>query len=156
MFRLSNLSRLCGRRKRVGRGGSRGGSSGRGCKGQKARTGSSSELRPFFEGGQMPLPRRLPARGFTNRFAKKVKIVSLSQLNDHFSAGDSVDLDSLRKAGLIKGRSKFYVKLLANGKLDKSLSVSCHFASKAAIDAVEAAGGKVSLLRESGGDSSSA
>jgi len=149
MFRLDSLKPLSRKRKRVGRGGSRGGTSGRGHKGQKART--SGLVPPGFEGGQMPLHRRLPKRGFTNaRFAEHVVIVDLGRVNDMFDDGAEVTCESLLEKNVVKCRksgppSKF--KLLA-GQVTKKLTITVHQCSASAAKAVEAAGGKVVLLGE--------
>lgn len=129
---------------RVGRGigSGLGKTSGRGHKGQKARSGGG--VRPGFEGGQMPLHRRLPKRGFTNVFKKEIVIVSLEDLNQ-FEPGTCVTPDLLREAGLIKS-VKDGVKILANGELDKALTVQVHGCSKAAAEKIAAAGGKVEVI----------
>ncbi|MGB8367244.1 MAG: 50S ribosomal protein L15, partial [Candidatus Babeliales bacterium] len=98
MFRLENLVPLGKKRKRVGRGGSRGGTSGKGHKGQKARSGGG--IAPAFEGGQMPLHRRLPKRGFTNaRFKKVIEIVNLKHLDKIFNEGETVSKKILIEKG---------------------------------------------------------
>jgi len=149
MLQLSNLLKLKRKRKRVGRGGDLGGTSGKGHKGQRARSGAGSELRPYFEGGQMPLPRRLPARGFNNSFKKEVKIVNLKDLQDKFADGDTVNKQSLLKAGLIKGCGKFFIKILGNGKLTKSLNIQADVVSESAAKAINESGGKFQLTEES-------
>ena len=116
MLQLNELTKLKKNGKRIGRGGERGGTSGRGHKGQKSRSGVSGELKPFFEGGQMPLSRRLPTRGFNNRFKKNVKVINLRDLEARFSANDVVNRESLFKIGLIKGKGKYYVKVLGHGE----------------------------------------
>src|SRR5881409_1774028 len=121
---LNNLKPKKGARhakKRVGRGpgSGHGKTAGRGEKGQKSRTGFSRSL--GFEGGQMPLHRRLPKRGFTNIFKKEHHVVNLSDL-ERFDNGTTVDESTLRKAGLVKGR-KDGIKILGNGKLTKKLNV---------------------------------
>jgi large subunit ribosomal protein L15 len=118
--------------------------SGRGGKGQKAR--KSGPVRPGFEGGQMPMQRRLPKRGFTNIFAKKVAEVQVGSLN-RFDAGTTVDFGMLRKAGLAKGNFDF-VKIIGKGKLDKKVDVKVNRISKGARDVIEAAGGKVELIAD--------
>lgn len=131
-------------RKRVGRGhgSGLGKTSGRGQKGQKSRSGSS--MRPGFEGGQMPLQRRLPKRGFRNIFRKDIVAVSLESLNK-FENGAVVDTEALIKAGVIK-RAGDGVKVLANGNLDKKLTVKLTAFSKAAKEKIEAAGGKAEVI----------
>ncbi len=147
MLSLSNLQSLSKKRNRIGRGGSRGGTSGRGHKGQKARSGSN-KLKPFFEGGQMPLTRRLPRRGFTNAFRVSHRALNLRVLEEQFEANDTVNDKSLREKGLLKGRMNT-VKILANGELTKPLTVELEFISKAAAEAIEKAGGKVLKVKES-------
>lgn len=131
--------------KRVGRGhGSGWGkTSGKGHKGQKARSGGN--IRPGFEGGQMPLQRRVPKRGFNNIFAKDIVTVSLSVLNNKFEDGADVTIDSLRAAGVVKN-SFDGVKILGNGKLDKKLNVKVSAYSESAKAAIEAAGGKAEVI----------
>jgi large subunit ribosomal protein L15 len=126
-------------RKRVGRGpgSGQGKTAGRGEKGQKSRSGFSRTL--GFEGGQMPLVRRLPKRGFTNIFKKTYAVVNVSDL-ERFDAGATVDEDSLRKAGLVKGRSAG-IKILGDGTLSKKLTVNAHKFSASARKQIEAAGG---------------
>lgn len=129
---------------RVGRGigSGLGKTSGRGHKGQKARSGGG--VRPGFEGGQMPLHRRLPKRGFTNIFKKEIVIVHLEDLNQ-FDEGTNVTPELLVEAGLIKS-IKDGVKILANGELNKALTVKVHGCSKAAAEKIAAAGGKVEVI----------
>ncbi|HEX2977804.1 MAG TPA: 50S ribosomal protein L15 [Candidatus Babeliales bacterium] len=147
MFQLNELTPLVKKRKRVGRGGSRGGTSGKGHKGQKARTGGKSKVRTAFEGGQMPLTRRLPKRGFNNyNFANKFEIVNIGTLEERCEAGDQVTREMLTKEGVVLGKSP--IKLLAGGTLSKKLVVHVHAASKAAIEMIEAVGGKVELVKE--------
>ncbi len=139
---LSNLKPKRGARhvkKRVGRGpgSGHGKTSGRGEKGQKSRSGYASKL--GFEGGQMPLHRRLPKRGFTNIFKKEHAIVNLSDL-ERFDNGATVDEALLRQAGLIKGQHDG-IKVLGNGKLSKKLIVHAKKFSESARQQIEAAGG---------------
>jgi large subunit ribosomal protein L15 len=131
-------------RKRVGRGTSSGfgKTSGRGQKGQLARQGGKTRL--GFEGGQMPLFRRMPKRGFKNINRKEYAIVNLSDLNK-FEAGSEVDLNSLQEAGLVK-KQLDGVKLLAKGELNVKLTVKVNKVSAAAKKAVEAAGGSVEVI----------
>ncbi|MEO8218277.1 MAG: 50S ribosomal protein L15 [Acidobacteriota bacterium] len=126
-------------RKRVGRGpgSGLGKTAGRGEKGQKSRSGYSGKR--GFEGGQMPLHRRLPKRGFTNIFKKEFSVLNLSDL-DRFDADATVDQASLREAGVIKGRAK-KIKVLGNGELSKKLTVHADKFSKTAREKIEAAGG---------------
>jgi len=143
MLKLHELKILKKKRKRVGRGGSRGGTSGRGHKGQLARSGSRSELKPFFEGGQMPLSRRLPRRGFTNIFKKEYTLIGLCDLEQKFDVGAVVTKATLRDKGLIRGHSEPLVKILSNGKLTKQLTVHADAFSKSAVEAITKVGGTV-------------
>lgn len=131
--------------RRVGRGMSSGAgkTSGRGHKGQKARSGYSKRF--GFEGGQMPLQRRIPKRGFNNIFAKQIVTVNVSDLEARFNAGDTVDAAALIESGLIK---KEYdgVKILGNGDLTKKLDVKVNAYSKVAKEKIEAAGGKAEVV----------
>ncbi|AFK86046.1 50S ribosomal protein L15 [Thermoanaerobacterium saccharolyticum] len=131
-------------RKRVGRGigSGLGKTSGRGHKGQKARSGGN--IRPGFEGGQMPLTRRLPKRGFTNIFKKEYAIVNLSVL-DNFEDGTVVTPELLIEKGIIK-KIKDGVKILGSGDLGKKLTVKAHKFSKSAIDKIESIGGKAEVI----------
>ena len=130
-------------RKRLGRGtgSGHGGTSTRGVKGQKART--SGGVRPGFEGGQMPLARRMPKRGFTNIFKKEFVILNLSRLN-RFEDGTVVTPESLREAGLIKKKGP--VKILGSGELKKALTVKAHAFSQKAMAKIVAAGGKAEVV----------
>ena len=135
-------------RKRVGRGigSGKGKTSGRGVKGQKSRSGVAIK---GFEGGQMPLYRRLPKRGFTNIFAKSFNVVSLGRLQAAVDAGKldpkaTVDLKALLAAGVVR-RARDGVRILADGDLKAKLTIEADGASKAAIDKVEKAGGKVTV-----------
>ena len=139
---LSNLKPKKGARhakKRVGRGpgSGHGKTAARGEKGQKSRSGFS-RMRGF-EGGQMPLHRRLPKRGFTNIFKKEHAVVNLSDL-ERFDNGVTVDETALRQAGLIKGKNDG-IKILGNGKLSKKLTVVATKFSESARKQIEAAGG---------------
>ena len=141
---LNNLKPKKGARhakKRVGRGpgSGHGKTSSRGEKGQKSRSGFSRQL--GFEGGQMPLHRRLPKRGFTNIFKKDYAVVNLADL-ERFDNGATVDEATLRQAGLVKGQNDG-IKVLGNGKLSKKLTVSATKFSATAKAAIEAAGGTV-------------
>ena len=150
MLQLNNLTAIKKKRKRVGRGGSRGGQSGRGHKGQRSRSGGQREIRPFFEGGQMSLSRRLPRRGFTNVFKKEFLIVNLGQLDLFFSDSESVTVTSLREKGLVKGKKNPLIKLLGAGTLSKRLDIVVDACSKTAQQAVEKANGKIKLTKEIG------
>ncbi|MDY6951863.1 MAG: 50S ribosomal protein L15 [Thermodesulfobacteriota bacterium] len=131
-------------RKRVGRGpgSGNGKTAGRGSKGQKSRSGGNT--RPGFEGGQMPLQRRLPKRGFTNIFKKQFAIVNLRDLR-RFEKDTVVDEATLVEAGLVKGQRQG-VKLLGQGNIDHPLVVRVSRCSKSAQQGVEAAGGRVELV----------
>lgn len=148
MLQLDKIESLCKKRKRRGRGGDRGGTSGRGHKGQKARTSGKSDAKPWFEGGQMSLTRRLPRRGFTNVFKEQFVVINLDALEKKFSSGDQVTSEILRAKKMIKGKGKLLVKVLGQGKLTKTLSVVADAFSASAIKAIEACGGKVELIKE--------
>lgn len=130
--------------KRVGRGigSGHGKTSTRGHKGQKARSGAS--IRPGFEGGQMPLQRRLPKRGFNNIFKKEWSIVNVKDLNI-FEDGTVVTSELLKKAGLIKNLNQD-VKLLGDGEIEKKLTVQVAGASQQAAEKIIAKGGKVEVI----------
>lgn len=131
------------KRKRLGRGSGSGTgkTSGRGHKGQRSRSGSTK--RPGFEGGQMPLHRRLPKFGFTNIFKKEVQIVNVSDLGR--CDGAEITVEALRNAGLIRN-TKTPVKLLGNGSVDKPFTVKVAAFSKSAIKKIEDAGGKAEVI----------
>jgi len=149
MLQLNTLVPLTKKRKRVGRGGGRGGTSGRGMKGQKSRSGGKAEIKPFFEGGQMPLVRRIPRRGFVNQFSQEFVEINLCDLEAKFSAGATVDRAALVHARLLKGGTrKASVKILGNGNLTKALKVHAHAWSQRAADAIKQAGGEISLVKE--------
>ena len=133
------------RRKRVGRGDSSGlgTTAGRGEKGQRSCPGS--KIRPFFEGGQIPLFRRLPKRGFNQPNHIEYALVNLNILEDNFAAGDVVDAESLRAKKLL-GKAEKMIKILANGELTKALTVKAEKFSAAAQAKIEAAGGKVEVV----------
>ncbi len=155
MIDLSNLAPNPGAKKkakRVGRGDT---TAGKGTKGQKARSGGAKPR--WFEGGQMPLYRRLPKRGFKNPFRKEYQVVNLDRLNALFDEGAEVDREALRAKGLIKKADK-PVKILARGEINKPLTVKVDAVSASAKEKIEAAGGKVLLLaapKEEKGDSES-
>jgi large subunit ribosomal protein L15 len=130
--------------KRVGRGvgSGHGKTSCRGHKGQKARSGGG--VRPGFEGGQMPLQRRVPKRGFTNIFRKEYAIVNVGELNI-FEDGAVVTADLLQEAGLVRKLGQG-VKLLGDGDLERSLTIQVAKASKTAEEKVTAKGGKVEVI----------
>jgi large subunit ribosomal protein L15 len=142
-MRLNTLSPAPGRNKeakRVGRGigSGLGKTAGRGHKGQKSRSGG--RVRPGFEGGQMPLQKRLPKYGFTSRVSRVSSQIRLSELN--LIDGDIVDIGALRTAGLINSNIS-RVKIFLSGKLNKALTVKGIVATKGAKAAIEAAGGKI-------------
>ncbi|HEX9205191.1 MAG TPA: 50S ribosomal protein L15 [Candidatus Deferrimicrobiaceae bacterium] len=130
-------------RKRVGRGkgSGLGKTAGKGHKGLRARSGGGTK--PGYEGGQMPLQRRLPKRGFVNAFRKEWAIVNVKELN-RFPAGAVVDAEALRREGLIKGPADG-VKLLGDGELTRKLTVKVDKASRTAMEKVVAAGGTVEV-----------
>lgn len=131
-------------RKRVGRGTSSGTgkTAGKGSKGQKARSGGLKK--PGFEGGQTPLFMRLPKRGFTNVNRKEFATVNIESLNK-FEANSVVDVEALKSAGLVK-KELDGVKVLGNGELKVALTVKANKFSKAAVAAIEAAGGKTEVI----------
>jgi large subunit ribosomal protein L15 len=132
------------KRKRVGRGpgSGHGKTSCRGHKGQKARSGGS--IAPGFEGGQMPLTRRLPKRGFTNIFKKSYAVVNLKDLN-RLGQRDAIAIEALREAGLVK-KIQDGVKVLGEGEIAYPLILKANRVSKTAKSKIEAAGGKVEIL----------
>ena len=131
-------------RKRIGRGpGSGWGkTSAKGHKGQKSRSGAS--IPAWFEGGQMPLQRRLPKRGFKNPFRTVYVVVNTGQLNDRFDDGATIDEGALVQAGLVK-KLLDGIKLLADGDISKKFEIKVTKASKSAVAKVEAAGGTVEV-----------
>ena len=132
------------KRKRVGRGpgSGHGKTAARGHKGFWSRSGAS--MRPGFEGGQMPLIRRIPKRGFTNIFKKEFSVVNVGDLNE-FRKGTKVDLQKMVESGLVK-KLKAGVKVLGTGKLDKALHVVAHQFSKTAQEKIQAAGGTCEVI----------
>ncbi len=114
----------------------------RGYKGQKSRSGTS--MRPGFEGGQMPLHRRLPKRGFTNIFRKEYAVVNLGTLAQ-FEAGARVDPDILKNKGIVKD-PKDGIKILGAGELNHALHVSAHKFSKSAAEKIQKAGGVIEVI----------
>ena len=133
------------KRRRVGRGpgSGHGKTCGRGHKGQGSRAGWSNH--PTFQGGAMPMVRRVPKRGFNNRWAQIIAIVNISDLQDNFASGDKVSPETLRENNLAKGRYD-QLKILGEGDLKKKLKVSAHRFSKSAIEKIEKAGGTVTVL----------
>ena len=149
-MKLNNLRPQAGggtkKAKRVGRGTSsgHGKTSGRGHDGQKSRSGGG--VRPGFEGGQMPLFRRMPKRGFTNIFAKQYAIINVEDLN-RFEENAVITPELLISEGIVKwGKVVDGVKILGNGDINKKLTVKAHKFSKTAADKIEAAGGKVEVI----------
>lgn len=132
-------------RKRIGRGAGsgQGKTAGKGHKGQKARAGRG--MRPGFEGGQMPLQRRLPKRGFNNIFRIEMAIVNVAALDKAFEAGETVTVDALVSKGLVK-KVLGGVKVLGNGELSKALTVQANAFSDSAKQKIEAAGGKAEVI----------
>lgn len=146
---LNNLKAPAGathKKKRVGRGqgSGLGKTSGRGNKGQKSRSGYSRKR--GFEGGQMPLHRRLPKRGFTNIFKREWAEVNLSRLEEVFEAGATVTPESLVEHGLVRKSLQKSIAILGSGELSKALTISAHRFSESAKTKIEAAGGKAEVI----------
>ncbi|MGD0622126.1 MAG: 50S ribosomal protein L15 [Thermacetogeniaceae bacterium] len=146
-MRLHELSPAAGSRQKPtrkgqGLGSGLGKTAGRGHKGQKARSGGT--VRRGFEGGQMPLYRRIPKRGFTNTLREEMAIVNLRDLN-RLDAGTEVTPEVLYQEGIVRKRS-LKIKLLGKGEIDRPLFVKVHGASKGAVEKVAAAGGKVEVI----------
>lgn len=147
-MKLHELSPVEGSKKSVkrigrGHGSGWGKTSGKGQKGQKSRSGGS--IRPGFEGGQMPLQRRVPKRGFNNIFRKNIVAINVSKLEAKFDNGAVVDVNALKEAGIVKN-SFDGVKILGNGELTKSLTVKVDAFSASAKEAIEKAGGKAEVI----------
>lgn len=132
-------------RRRIGRGpgSGHGKTAGRGHNGQGSRSGA--RVSPIFQGGSTPLVRRIPKRGFNNRWADVIAVVNLSDLEESFSVGEAVTPDALKAKNLAKGRYDM-VKILGNGEIKKKLRVEAHRFSKSAIEKIEKAGGEVVVL----------
>jgi large subunit ribosomal protein L15 len=132
-------------RKRIGRGigSGHGKTAGRGHKGAGSRNGNSTRV--TFTGGNMPLVQRIPKRGFNNRWALKVAVVNLDQLEANFAAGEEVTLESLNAKNLARGRFDV-LKVLGNGELKKKLKISAHRFSESAAEKINKAGGEMILL----------
>ncbi len=132
-------------RRRIGRGpgSGHGKTAGRGHKGQRSRAGWSQH--PTFQGGSMPMVRRIPKRGFTNSFALSVAVVNVADLEKSFQDGDEVTPETLRTKSLAKQKYDV-LKVLGNGKLTKKLKVSAHRFSKSAADKIAAAGGETTVI----------
>ena len=148
-MKLNELSPAAGSvkeayRKGRGHGSGNGKTAGRGHKGQKARSRSGGKLRIGFEGGQMPLARRIPKRGFNNIFAKPLEIINLSALNK-FEDGEIVTAEALLAKGILS-KCEYGVKVLGNGKVTKKVTVQAAAFSQAAKEAIEAAGGKAEVI----------
>ncbi|MEE0981648.1 MAG: 50S ribosomal protein L15 [Acutalibacteraceae bacterium] len=147
-MKLHELSPAVGstkERKRIGRGAGsgQGKTAGKGHKGQKARAGRG--MRAGFEGGQMPLQRRLPKRGFNNIFRKEIVAVNVADLEARFENGAVVDVESLKQVGLVKN-SFDGIKILGNGELTKKLTVKADAFSESAKQKIEAAGGNAEVI----------
>lgn len=145
---LNNLHPADGsthKKKRIGRGpgSGTGKTAGKGHKGQKSRSGYSSKR--GFEGGQMPLQRRLPKRGFTNIFKKEWLEISLAKIEENFNAGDVVTPEILHERGLIK-KAKHDLVILGNGDVTKSFNISAHRFTKTAKEKIEKAGGTATAI----------
>ena len=125
-----------------GHGSGNGKTAGKGHKGQKARSGAP---RPGFEGGQMPLYRRIPKRGFTCPSSKEIVAINLGVLNDRFEEGDVVDVEALIETGIVKN-PKDGVKILGNGEITKKLTVKVNAFSATAKEKIEAAGGSAEVM----------
>ncbi|MGN0546358.1 MAG: 50S ribosomal protein L15 [Acutalibacteraceae bacterium] len=147
-MKLHDLSPAAGsskERKRIGRGpaSGQGKTAGKGHKGQKARAGRG--MRPGFEGGQMPLQRRIPKRGFNNIFATEMAIANIAALDKYFDDGATVTVDALIEKGIIK-KTLDGVKILGQGELTKKLTVQANAFSDSAKSKIEAAGGKAEVI----------
>lgn len=148
MMKLHELSPAPGsvkERKRIGRGAAsgQGKTAGKGHKGQKARSGSNAHI--GFEGGQMPLQRRIPKRGFVNIFAKEIATVNVAAINDKFEDGATVTIEALVESGFVK-KTLDGVKVLGQGELTKKLTVQANAFSASAKAKIEAAGGKAEVI----------
>ncbi len=144
-MQFNSLVALVKKRKRVGRGGSRGGTSGRGHKGQKARSGGGVGI--SFEGGQMPLARRLPKRGFSNAPFKTIyEVINIERLNALFEHGQTVTKELLYEKGIIS--KNVLVKILGRGVLDKQLIIYADAFSKSAEEIITQKGGLIHRIKE--------
>ena len=150
-MRLNNLIKSNKKKIRVGRGigSGKGKTSARGHKGQKSRSGVSIKS---FEGGQMPLYRRLPKRGFKNFNKSRIAVLNLSKLQsilekNKYNLNDTVDIKTLKEKKLVN--KKFIkLKILGSGELKKNIAISAHFASKQALEKIQKAGGKLSIIKK--------
>ena len=145
LHELSPPSRSRKMSRRLGRGvgTGRGKTAGRGTKGYNSRSGGG--VRPGYEGGQMPIQRRLPKRGFANIFRKRIAVINIRDLLT-FKSGSLVDEAALAKAGLIKGK-KDGIKLLGQGEISIALNVKLSHVSKSAREKIEAAGGSIEVVQ---------
>ena len=148
---LNNLVKNNKKKIRVGRGigSGKGKTSSRGHKGQKSRSGVAIKS---FEGGQMPLYRRLPKRGFKSQFKKDIAVLNLDKIQNFIDKKDneikgSLDLNTLKEKKLI-GKKYLKLKILGNGEIKKGLEISAHYVSKQALNKIEKAGGKFNLLKK--------
>ena len=146
LHELKNVEGAKSKKKRVGRGSSSGWgkTAGKGHKGQKARSGSG--IHPWSEGGQMPLQRRLPKRGFNNIFKKEYEIINLNRLEEKFDAGTELTLAVLQEANLVSLKKP--VKVLGEGELSKQFHIHAHAFSKSAVEKIQAVGGNVTVEQE--------
>lgn len=148
-MKLHDLSPVPGSRKKKkrlgqGLGSGQGKTAGKGHKGQKARAGAS--IGANFEGGQMPLARRIPKRGFSNyRFATRYEIVNVADLEDRFESGAEVNAKALSELRMISGSDKL-VKILGVGEISKAITVRANAFSASAVKKIEAAGGKAEVI----------
>src|SRR5687767_6814488 len=133
-------------RKRIGRGigSGHGKTAGRGHKGAGSRNGTSTRI--TFTGGNMPLVQRIPKRGFNNRWALKVAVVNLGQIDEAFEKGEEVNVETLKAKNVARGRFDV-LKILGDGELKKKLKISAHRFSESAKEKIEKAGGEMVLLR---------
>jgi len=150
-MQLNEITRPRGARRKIkkigrGSGSGHGKTSCRGHKGLKARTGSGGKLRIGFEGGQMPLIRRVPKRGFRSRSKIIKQIVNVGDLNE-FTKNEVIDLEKLKKANFIKSTVK-PLKILGKGELKKSLTVHAHFFSESAVEKIKNAGGAIEFIKK--------
>jgi large subunit ribosomal protein L15 len=139
------LARTKQRRKGRGMGSGLGKTSGRGMKGAGARSGAG--LRTGFEGGQMPLIRRIPKRGFTNNFAKEYSIVNIGTLSAVFKAGETVSAEILKQKGIISKIEPYGLKILGDGEIKIALKVSANAYTKSAVEKIKKAGGVADIIK---------
>jgi large subunit ribosomal protein L15 len=144
LHELSPASKSRKVKRRLGRGvgSGRGKTAGRGSKGYNSRSGGG--VRPGYEGGQMPIQRRLPKRGFTNVFRKRIAVINIRDLST-FKSGSLVDETALVKTGLVKGQNRG-IKLLGSGQINVALNVKLNHVSKIAGEKIKAAGGSVEVV----------